>query len=566
MKMLGDRRITRVCVAVSVVLAAGLAAAKGNSFFKLNLLAGSANGGLVKEAEILRQDFSKIGIDLDVQFVDFATIGPRYKLTAQTGKTYEQGGYDIYFSGTSLDTFPDPTGIYDRYASDQFYPNGNNRTRYANSEFDELIYKALATPNDQERWAITRKAIALLRQDFACIPIVRAPRTNLVRTDIKFPENKGYYGWTAYAVRWARREIDGKSPDDMTPREKTLVIATSGSGLEAFLPGFHDNYNTQVALDWMAYDALLAPVEGAYVNKGKGGKIGPKPALARSWDISEDGKSWTFHLVPNAKWHDGKTVTADDVVFTYNLIKNPEAGYGLYRKFIKNSRVTWKKIDDQTVQFSSQKYNPVLPVMFADTPIVPKHVLKDIPPAQLKTSRYNTSTVIGSGPFTLDVYNPGEFIRWKANEDYYGGRPFFDYVVFRTMPQKTAAFYAIKAGEADITKRYVFTRELEEIKANPAIYTVAQPDISMGIIRINHVHPQLSKLGVRKAISLATNRQAIVDVVYDGWGRPANQLVPSWNPAYSPDLPDLKYDLNEAKKAMEEAGFDYSTISIDGPK
>ncbi|MBB4124565.1 ABC transporter substrate-binding protein [Martelella radicis] len=551
----------------SALLASGLSApaiAEDDSFFTLTLMVGEGNSELAKIAQIMAQDFGKIGIDVDLQFIDFAAISPRYKLTSKTGVTFEDGGYDIYFSGTSLNTFPDPSGIYVRYGSDQFYPNGNNRTRYVNPEFDELIYEALATPNDEARWETTKEAVALLREDFANVPIYRTPKINLVRTDIAFPENKSYYGWESYAARWATREVEGKSADEMTPREKTLVVATDGSGLEAFLPGFHDNDDTTRALNYMAYDALLAPTLGSYATRD-GGKKGPKPALATDWEISEDGKTWTFHLADGATWHDGVPLTADDVMFTYDLIKNPDAGYGS-SKFIETNGVSWKKLDDKTVEFTAETFSPLFASEMFTTPIVAEHVLGDMPPAEIKTSEYNTTTVIGTGPFVLDVYQPGEFIRWKANDEYYGGRPFFDYVTFKVVPTKTAAFYAMKAGEVDITNAYGFTRELEEINANPEIGTIEQPDISMEIVRINHDHPELSKLGVRKAMSLATNRQVIADVVFDGLARPADQMVPDWNPAYSPDLPPLVYDLNEAKKALVEAGFDYDTISIDGPQ
>ncbi len=535
-----------------------------DSFFTLTLLVGKGNSVVEKVGQVLAQDLEKIGIGVDLQYVEFASISPRYKLTSQTGKTFKDGGFDFYLTDSSLNAFPDPSGIYRRYASDQFYPDGNNRVRFVNDTFDKLIYESLNTPDDIPRWELAKKAIRVLREELSSIPLYRAAAVNIVRNDIVFPEDKSYFGWQSYAARWAERDVSGKSKEDMTPRERTLVIATRGSGLEAFLPGYHDNDDTERALNFVAFDALVTPKVGSF-SVGDAGEKGPRPALADSWEVTNGGKTWTFHLNKDAAWHDGVKFTADDVMFTLDLILDPEAGYGS-AKFIKTNGITWKKIDDNTVQINSEKFNPLFVSELLTIPVVPKHTLEKLEPSKIKTSIYNTTEIVGTGPFILDEYKANEHIRYKANENYYGGRPFFDYVVFKVIPTKTAAWYAIKAGEVDITGSYGFNRELPEVNEDPNMSAVFQPDIAAELIRINHDHPQLKKKNVRWAISYASNRQVMVDVINAGLAKVANQHVASWSPAYSDELPDLQYDLEEAKRRMVAAGFDYDTISIDGPK
>ena len=549
-----------------VMVTSGFAAAKKDSFFTVTLITPTGNIPREKAGQIIAQDLEKIGIGVNLQYMDFASITPRWKKTALTGASYNDGGYDMFIVHCTLSANIDPSGIYQRYACDQAYPKGLNRVRYCNKEFDKLIYQALATPNDQKRWALCRQAEKVLYDDPPVIPLWFPIDSFVTQSSVKFPEDKSLGFWGTYAFRWAKRVIPGKTKADMTERERTLIYAQS-SGIDAFLMGYSGTTYAERAVAYMVYDRLVQPV---FASLGTGPKDQRKlrPALAESWDVSPDGKTWTMHLRHDVKWTDGVPFTADDVIFTFNLQVNPKAGYGS-DAFIKNFGISWKKLDTYTVQFTSKKYSPLFAGNILDSYILPAHCLSKIPPQDLAKSEYNTGEkLVGTGPWILESYVPGEYIKYKANENYYGGRPWFDHVIIKLIPKAPTAWYALKTGEVDITgDDYGFTHELAgATKANlTVVHAMEQNAIGPQIIRINNSNPYLSNIWVKRAISLACDRKVMAGVISGGQGLPATQLLGPWNPGYNPDLPPLKFDLNAAKQMMEKAGYDYSTITVPGP-
>jgi len=542
----------------------GLAEAKKDRFFTITLICPIGNEPREKAAQIIARDLEKIGIGVNLRYMEFASITPRYKMACKTGATFEEGGYDMYLVQSDLSANIDPAGIYRRFACDQVYPNGSNRTRYCNPEFDKIIYQALATPNDEERWALCREAMAILYNDLPTIPLWRPAQFYVVRSSVKFPPDLDLVYWQTYALRWAYRDIPGKTKEDMSLRERTLIYAQP-SDIDAFLPGYSGSSYSDRGVYYLVYDRLIHRLYPS-LSRGPEEERRPRPALAESWDVSEDGKTWIVHLRKDVTWHDGVPFTADDVVFTFNLITNPAAGYGS-AKFIKENGITWEKLDDYTVKFTCEKFNPLFASEILDTPILPAHLLSTVPPEELARSEFNTGgKVVGTGPWILEEYKPGEYIKYRANDNYYGGRPWFDYVIIKFIPKAATAWYAVKTGEVDVAERwYGFTRELQEVEADPNLYALTEPSFGPQMIRINNDHPILSNVWVKRAISYACNRQAMVNVISNGLGLVANQHLPPWSPGHNPDLPPLEYDLNEAKKCLEKAGYDYSTITVEGP-
>lgn len=557
-------------VAATLILAMAIAGPvageqkKKDRFFNITMLCPIGMAPREKAAQIMARDFEKIGIGVNLRFMESAAIGPRLKLGAKKGATFDEGGYDLSLTRSNLDAFPDASGIYIRFASDQIYPSGSNRVRYRNPEFDKLIYKALGTVNDKERWKLSSQAIGILYNDLPSIPLFIPTMYYAMRNEIKFPKDKNTFGYKTYAFRWAKREIPGKTKDQMTLRERTLVYYQV-TDIEGFLVGYTNLGSSTRAVGFTAFDALMEPVDAAYA-VGPEEERGPKPALAESWTVSEDGKTWHINLRKNVLWHDGEKFTADDVIFTFNLINNKEAGYGS-NKFFKKNGITWEKIDEYTVKFVCKKYTPLFASQMLAHEILPNHLLSKIPPKDLAKSEFHTRTAVGTGPFVLDEYRPAEYIKFKANDKYYGGRPWFDYLVIKFVPKASSAWLALKTGEVDcVDSTYALTHELEEIKKSPDLRAEMEAAIKTQIIRVNNDHPHLKNVYVRRALSLACNRRVMVDVISYGLGEVANQHIPHWNPGAAKNVEPLKYDLNEAKRMLIKAGYDYDTIIVDGPK
>jgi peptide/nickel transport system substrate-binding protein len=150
--------------------------------------------------------------------------------------------------------------------------------------------------------------------------------------------------------------------------------------------------------------------------------------LAEKWEISQDGKTYTFYL-REAKWHDGERITADDVIYTFGLIQNEETKSPFFESL---SGVEIKKIDDKTVSLNLK--TPLVPFLSQLTiPILPKHRLSDIPPAQLLTSQF-AKNPIGSGPFKLKKIEKNQKVTsviLETNRDYYLKRPYLDKFIFK---------------------------------------------------------------------------------------------------------------------------------------
>jgi ABC-type transport system substrate-binding protein len=551
----------------SWVVMPGLAEAKKKPrFFEITLITPIGNQPREKAGQIIARDLEKIGIGVNLRYMEFASITPRWKMTAKTGAPFKDGGYDMIMLQTDSDSSVDCAGIFQRLGCDQVHPAGRNRFRYCNPDADKLLYKALSIPDNKKRWATVHEAMRMVYADMPSIPLWHPAQFYGVASNVKWPEHKDVINWQTYSFRWAKREIAGKKKADMSLRERTLVYAAP-SGVDTFLPGYSGSSYTDRAIVFMVYDSLVARTLGPYY-RGPKDKRGPKGALAESWETSPDGKVWTMKLRKGVTWHDGKPFTADDVIFTYDLMMNPKYGYRGPSKFVKTNGIKWSKIDDHTVKFTGEKYSPLFVKEMFWNIILPKHAMASIPPEQLKKSDFNTGKkTIGTGPFKLVENKPGEYLKYEPYDKYWGGKPWFDQVVFRIIPETATAWFALKTGEVDVTEKwYGFTRELAEVEADPKLTAYKEPSFGPQQIWVNNVHPILKNKFVKKAISLVCNRDIMVKIISNNLGVKASQLVPPWSPGFVKDLGELKYDMNEAKKMMIKAGYNYDDISVKGPK
>ena len=168
--------------------------------------------------------------------------------------------------------------------------------------------------------------------------------------------------------------------------------------------------------------------------------------LAESWDVSDDGLTWTFHLHPGVLWQDGQELTAEDVVYTFETIQNSESDIAPFRpRFMQGDEpIKFEAADDYTVVATLNAPNASF---FTDisVPIVPKHVLEG---QDLREGPFNRMPV-GTGPFKVVEWNTGESIVLEANEDYFRGRPCIDRLIFRIIPDEQTQVAALQTGEVD---------------------------------------------------------------------------------------------------------------------
>lgn len=346
-------------------------------------------------------------------------------------------------------------------------------------------------------------------------------------------------------------EVEVEKVVTATPAETDKYGGTFTWGVSDEVPGFNpilNNWGTEITIFQMTSQPLTW-----------GGENFPSdvvPILAESWERSEDGLVWTLHLRQGVSWSDGEPFTADDVLFTAAAIQDETttgAGWVRNRYFVNDIPFKFEKVDDYTVTITTDA--PV-PTLLNDicACIIPEHYFVDngISNADMKASEFNTSKNIGTGPFILEEYRPGEAAILKANENYWGGKPYLDTVVFRLMPDVQSRIVALQAGEIDFTG--ISPQYVAELLDNPNI-TIFTKTVDMQYhLRLNVTKPSLADKRTRQALFYALDRSAMVQTLKQGYGQVADS---PYNPAVSAyeATTTYGYDVEKAKELLTEVGW-----------
>lgn len=274
------------------------------------------------------------------------------------------------------------------------------------------------------------------------------------------------------------------------------------------------------------------------------------PKLAQSWEFSPDHKTLTYHLRRDVFWTDGWPTTAHDVVYTYELMVNPVIAYPGISDFDFVDRV--EALDDYTVTFVfKQPYADEL----GDTRMVvlPKHLLEKVEPEKMKFAAFNRNPV-GNGPFKLESWASQDRIVLVANEDYYQGRPHLDQVIFRVIPDQTTRLFELDTGGIDLLEN-VPTSDRERISRDPRFRVWQYPGRDYVYVGWNLLRPLFRDKRVRQALTMAIDRQGIIDGLRFGLGELCTgPIVPtSW--AYNADVQPYPFDPQRARDLLGQVGW-----------
>ncbi len=334
---------------------------------------------------------------------------------------------------------------------------------------------------------------------------------------------------------------------------KTLVYCSEGSP---------ENFSPMLNTTGTTFDAN-APIYNTIV-QFKPGTTEIEPGLAEKWDISEDGKTYTFHLRTNAKWQSNKNfkptrgVTADDIIFTFERQWKESNPYhkvgGDYSYFgdmgMPKLLSSIEKVDDHTVKFVLTKPNaPFLADLAMDFASIMSAEYAD---AMLKMGKPELidQDPIGSGPYSLLQYQKDATIRYRAFDGYWGPKPPIDTLVFSINKEAAVRLAKLQANECQIMP-YPNPADLKSIKANADLHVMEAPGLNIGYLAFNVQKKPLDDVRVRIAINEAIDKKAILDAVYQGAGAPAKNLIPPTMWSYNDKVQDFKYDPEDAKKLLE---------------
>lgn len=306
-------------------------------------------------------------------------------------------------------------------------------------------------------------------------------------------------------------------------------------------------------------DASSSDIEGMIFDSLMGNDLEFNPVtdggLAEKFDASPDGLTFTIKIVENAKFHDGEPLDADDVVFTYNIPLSPDYD-GIRKSYFENIEKV-EKIDQYTVKFTLKQVDAQFPVVSLGFGILPEHILKDVPIADMGEHEFNTKNPIGSGPFKFEEWKDGEYVKVVANEDYWDGRPYLDSVTYKIVPDANSVLAQLQAGDihyfAGVPQPDVPTVESFADAANLRLESGLA--LSYSFLGFNQRDPKFQDKSVRQAITHAIDRKAIVENVMAGLGEVAHVPESPLSWAYNPDVPKFEHDVEKAKKMLADAGW-----------
>jgi len=285
-------------------------------------------------------------------------------------------------------------------------------------------------------------------------------------------------------------------------------------------------------------------------------KLAPMPELAKSWEVSADGLEYTFHLQENVKFHDGKPMTADDVVFSimkFHMELSPRAR-GVFGR-IKDGIA----VNPTTVKFVlSAPFEPFL-LMFDNTvsAIVPKHLFEGTDFRQSPA----VAKPIGTGPFKFVEYQRGQYVIAERNPDYWReGFPYLDRIVWRFITDRAAATAALETGAVQISAyNGLPLADLDRLRTDPRFEVSTrgvEANVFNNTLEFNTRRKELADVRVRRAIVHAIDVPFFLENFLYGLGKPATGPIPSLSPEFFPNNPvPYPFDKAKAEALLDEAGF-----------
>lgn len=268
------------------------------------------------------------------------------------------------------------------------------------------------------------------------------------------------------------------------------------------------------------------------------------PGLAKSWEISEDGLTYTFHLQDGVTFHDGTTFTAEDVKFSLDRARAEESTNAQKALFAGIANV--EVVNPHTVRLTLDKPNGNLlfNLAWGDAVIVAPESI-----GQIKTHP------IGTGAFTFTNWVQGDNITLTRNPDYWGTPPALEGATFRFISDPTAAFNAVMSGDVDAFQAFPAPENLPQFAADPRFDVLVGSTEGETILAINNKQPPFDNVKVRQAVAHAIDRSAIINGAMFGYGTPIGTHFAPHHPAYL-DLTGLsEYDPEKSKALLAEAGY-----------
>ncbi len=330
----------------------------------------------------------------------------------------------------------------------------------------------------------------------------------------------------------------GGAAEEAVEPEQTLRVA---------VPTFPNSIDASIAAErnaqnvaWQMFDSLVFQTETGEV----------EPALARDWDISDDGRTYTFYLREDVEFHNGEPFNAEAVVYSWERGQRPELEWSDRWARADDARV----IDEYTVEISTEEPDALLlGIMAQHWNMVPPQYTEEV-----GDDAFGEAPV-GTGPFKFVEWVREDRVVLEANENYWReGLPRVDEVIYVPIPEASTRMAAIQTGEVDIVNRLSF-EQAEALEDVDGVNVVTYPIDRVFYIAFNNLTTGVGEptedVRVRQAMNYAVDRQAIVDSLFGGYAELATGLMTTGNLGYDHSIEPYPYDPDRARELLAEAGY-----------
>jgi peptide/nickel transport system substrate-binding protein len=294
----------------------------------------------------------------------------------------------------------------------------------------------------------------------------------------------------------------------------------------------------------------------------------PAPGIAESWEVSDDRKTVTFHLAPDAKWSDGKPITSADVKYSLEVLGSKGALFTSYTDNITKIDTP----DDQTVVIHTKRPDArIVGGLFIY--ILPEHIWGKVPVDELTGSYDPEIPLVGSGPFVVTEFQPGRILRMEQNPNFRGPQPKFDEIQFITYGNQDAAERALQLGEVDMVPE-VSAANFERLGTEPNIETRQAASPAYTQLAFNlcsaencpdaEFNPAIQDPAVRQAVAYAVDRERINQISARGTSFEGHGILPPFYKSfYEQPAQDYPFDPDKANQILDDAGW---VQEGDGPR
>ncbi|MFV0322457.1 MAG: ABC transporter substrate-binding protein [Alphaproteobacteria bacterium] len=340
---------------------------------------------------------------------------------------------------------------------------------------------------------------------------------------------------------------------------KTLVYCSEGSP-EGFDPALYTGGTTFDASSRHIFNRLV---------EFKIGTTEIQPALAETWDVSEDGKTVTFHLRKGVTFHENKDFkptrdfNADDVIATFDRQGNPDNPWhsaieGTFEYFqsmdMGNLIESIEKVDDYTVVFHlTRPEAPFLANLAMDFASIQSAEYMNYLMEKGEPNKLNTDP-IGTGPWVFAGYQQDSTIRYTAKPDHYNGKPNIDRMIFSINTDPSTRWAKVQKGECHVMP-YPNPADLEAMANSDVVDLMQSQGLNVGYLAFQTQKEPFTDVKVRKALNMAINKAPIIDAVFQGAGVAAKNPIPPTMWSYNDAVKDYDYDVEGAKALLAEAGY-----------